>query len=313
MPEGMASVRFRPELQHVEMMKRALRFLASASWPILIAGCAAISMLAVPAVLTATAWHDRQQSASQNDFHRLAAERAREWMRDAGTPGRPSVGEANPGERDIYTKLIDEDLAKSPGARRFAEPEHGNELLLKKALGTSVAAFVALVMIVALLRAFAAEAHPGWKRLTIISPTAGLLAGFWTGWDEYGEMDGEVVAYALGGALLCFALFVFGRRIAVWVLEGFGRAAQPPEPVQQTQQVLPAPIAASEPPKVSALRVGNRVAVIATVFVVLLIHFMTGPERALETTISAVFTVLGIVVIVYVFRRISEAIDYWRG
>lgn len=182
-------------------------------------------------------------------------------------------------------------------------------------LALCAATFVVLVLLIALLRVFMSERHAGWKRLAILSPAFGFAGGWAYGWSEYESVRAEVLAASLAGALFSFALFVFGRGLTLWVLEGFGRSARSNSQANTPAQMPAAEnqSAASEAnPKFSG-KTGKRLAIAAVIGLAMLVNFVVNPARALETTLGALFTVAGLVVVVYVFRRISEAIDYLRA
>lgn len=282
-------------------MNRIIRFFASASWPLLLVGCSVIAMLGTLAVFSLVAWHGQQteqrNAAAANDI--LLEEKYRQFF------------EREAAERGLHRSPVNaaERVALQP---EFAKLLHDDTPSLVRAFGHFAATFAALVLPVALLRAFTAEPHPGWRRVAILSPAIGLVGGWAFGWSEYESLRAEVVITALVGAMLSFALFVLGRRITLWVLAGFGQHARtnvaPSEPIP-TPAVQAT--ATAEPARLAG-KTGKRLVLAATVALAMFGYFISNPARALESTLSALFTVAGLAVILYVLRRISDAIDYWR-
>jgi hypothetical protein len=89
-----------------------------------------------------------------------------------------------------------------------------------KAVEAALAIWGALMAGIVLFRLFGAETNLGWRRLAVLASAAGAGAGaFYAAEESMGDAQG--ISMTLAAAAAAFATVLIGRRLFLWVSEGF--------------------------------------------------------------------------------------------
>ena len=113
----------------------------------------------------------------------------------------------------------------------------------------SIITTVLIYLMTQVLRDAVLIPHVGWRRLTSVVSFAGVVAGVPIGFKIFDHGGFSVVVIALASGLGVAALMTYGRKVSLWVWEGFGsheRSKQRIPSGSQDKNDDPSPLAVAE-------------------------------------------------------------------